>query len=71
MNTKSKMDVLDDKAVELVYLIPGYFILIKAPHPRLTGVIYFEKDPEAIEVVKKAYEKWRSKKWKENEKGNK
>ena len=63
-----KKKTLDDKAVELVYSIPDYFILIKAPHPRVTGIIYFQTDTEAIEVVKKAYEKWERKKWKEQQK---
>jgi hypothetical protein len=66
----NKIEILEDKALEIVYSIPTYFILIKAPHPRVTGIIYFEIDPEAIEVVKKAYEKWERKKWKENQKHN-
>jgi hypothetical protein len=65
-----KKKVLEDKAMNLVYSIPDYFILIKAPHPRATGVIYFETDPEAIEVIKKAYEEWERKKRKENQKHN-
>ena len=65
-----KRKVLEDKAMELVYSIQDYFIVIKAPHPRVTGIIYFETDPEAIEVVKRAYEKWARKKLMENQKQN-
>jgi hypothetical protein len=59
---KMKKKTLEGKALEITYLIPEYFVLIKAPHPSVSGEIFFDTDPEAIEVVREAYEEYRRKK---------
>ena len=59
---KLKIETLEDKIMYTTHIIPGFFVLIKAPHPRAAGEIHFDADPEAIEAVKEAYEEYRRKK---------